>query len=112
MAHTKKETYGEKVNFLASEVGLRLVTAQFDATGITANANGKKLVKGGTIVDGKGIVFEDVDVTDGEHEGALVVAGHILNDKLPVAASEAQITEFAKQGLYFEDAVTAERPTA
>lgn len=112
MAHTSKKSYGKKINFLASEVGLRLKTAQFDATGVTADANGKKFVKGGTIVNGKGIVFEDVDVTDGEHEGSLIVAGHILNDMLPVAATEEQITAFGKQGLYFEDAVTAERPTA
>ena len=111
MSHIAKETNTEKVNFLASEVGLRFITAQVDGTGVEADAKGKKIVGAGTIVDGKGIVFNDVDVTDGEHEASLIVAGHILNDKLPVEATESQITAFAKQGLYFEDADTTERPT-
>lgn len=110
MAHYGKRTYGKKVNFLASEVGLRLVTAQVDGTGITANADGLKIYPAGTIIDGKGVIFEDVDVTNGEHEASLIVSGHILNDKLPTAASEAQITAFAAQGLYFEDSDAIERP--
>lgn len=110
MARYAKKTYGVKVNFLASEVGLRLITTQVDATGITANADGKKIYPAGKIIDGKGVIFEDVDVTFGEHEASLIVAGHILNDKLPTEATEEQITAFAKQGLYFENSDAVERP--
>lgn len=110
MAHYGKKTYGKKVNFLASEVGLRLITTQVDATGITANADGKKIYPAGKIIDGKGVIFEDADVTYGEHEASLMVSGHILNDKLPTAATEEQIAAFAKQGLFFENSDVVERP--
>lgn len=110
MARYSKKTYGRKVNFLASEVGLRLITTQVDGTGITANADGLKIYPAGTIIDGKGVVFEDVDVTNGEHEASLIVAGYILNDKLPTAATSTQITAFGKQGLYFETSDAVERP--
>ena len=112
MSHFAKETHTEKVNFLASEVGLRMVTAQVDSDGIEADAQGKKIVPAGTIVDGKGVIFEDVDVTDGAHEAALIVAGHLLSDKMPVAPSEGQVTAFAAKGLFFEESTAAERPTA
>lgn len=110
MAHYAKSTYGKKVNFLASEVGLRLVTTQVNGTGVTADKDGLKVFKAGTIIDGKGVIFEDVDVTYGEHEASLIVAGHILNDKLPTEATEEQIAAFAKQGLFFEDSDVVERP--
>lgn len=99
MSHIAKTETEGKVNFLASEVGLRTITYQFDTT-----------TAAGTIINGKGVVFDDVDATDGAHEGALIVAGHILNDCLPVEATEEQITAFAKQGLFFENSVTVERP--
>lgn len=46
-------------NFLGSEVGLVLKTIGVDAT--VANENG--VVKAGTVISGKGIIFQDVDVT-------------------------------------------------
>ena len=110
MAHYAKRTFGEKVNFLASEIGLRMITVQVDGTGIEANADGLKIYPAGTIIDGKGVIFEDVDVTNGEHEASLIVAGHILNDKLPTEATESQITAFAAQGLFFESSDVIERP--
>lgn len=53
------QTINSKPRFLGSEVGLVLKTIGLDAT--TTNTNG--VVKAGTIVEGKGIIFEDVDVT-------------------------------------------------
>ena len=52
------------------------------------------LLKGGTIgvlaTDGtvEGILYDDVDITDGAVEGSLVVRGNINETKLPVAAAE------------------------
>lgn len=49
-------------NFLGSEVGLVLKTIGLDAvTHSSLVENG--VVKAGTIVEGKGIIFQDVDVT-------------------------------------------------
>lgn len=110
MSHYTKVSPDAKVNFLASAVGLRLATTQVDATGITANAEGKKIYPAGKIIANVGVVFEDVDVTNGEHEASVIVAGHILNDKLPTEATAEQITAFAKQGLFFEDSDVIERP--
>ena len=111
MSHFAKVENTTKVNFIASEVGLRMITTQVDATGITANAQGKKIVPAGKIIAGKGVIFEDVDVTDGAHEAALIVAGHLLKDKMPTAPTTDQITAFAAMGLFFEASTVVERPT-
>lgn len=67
-------------NFLASEVGLVLKTIGLDAT--TANTNG--VVKAGTIIANKGIIFEDVDVTGAtattQVPAPIMVAGYYINN--------------------------------
>lgn len=74
-----------------------------DDTGVTANAEGKKIVPAGTIMGGgvlasetvkatavngtgsEGVLFYDVDVTYGPAPGALTIHGFIDLDKLPAA---------------------------
>lgn len=78
-----------------------------DATGVTANADGKKIVPAGTIigsavvnktilgddVKGKaandataeGVLFTDVDVTHGDAAGSLLVHGFVDLNKIPTA---------------------------
>ena len=56
-------------------------------SGVTADANGLKIVKAGTpwpANDGtcKGILLHNVDVTHGEHPGTYVFEGSIDNKKL------------------------------
>lgn len=79
--------------------------------GVSANADGKKIVPAGTIVGGatkpvlanldepvtkkntqavdgsaaEGVLFNDVDVTYGAAPGAMVIHGFIATDKLPEA---------------------------
>lgn len=65
------------------------------ATGITADADGRKIVKAGSILDkngaivndgtAEGVLLYDVDVTYGDAQGALVVFGFIDGTKLPVS---------------------------
>ena len=56
------QTITSKPRFLGSEVGLVLKTIGLDAVTHSSLAeNG--VVKAGTVVEGKGIIFEDVDVT-------------------------------------------------
>lgn len=81
-----------------------------DDTGITANADGKKIVPAGTIMGGgvitdstklavpsndanaEGVLFNDVDVTYGPAPGALTIHGFIDLAKLPAAPTEEAVT--------------------
>jgi hypothetical protein len=69
-------------NFLASEVGLVLKTIGLDAT--TTNTDG--VVKAGTIISGKGIIFQDVDVTGAtsttQVPAPIMVAGYYYSKNL------------------------------
>lgn len=95
-------------NFLASEVGLRTVTYTFASTYSGAvTENGRKIIKAGSIyptndASAVGIVFQDVDVTDGNKVEALMVSGHYYSDKLPVSPATATVTAFTGKGLYGE----------
>lgn len=85
----KKESVQEK-NFLAS-AKFQNFTYQVDDTGITADANGKKIVQAGTVYkkDGQaiGLVFADVDVTNGPQPAAIMVEGYVLEARLPEEVS-------------------------
>jgi hypothetical protein len=83
-------------------------------TGITANADGKKIVPAGTIVGGgfledtavkavkatttegvsnaEGVLFYDVDVTYGPAQGAALIHGFIALEKIPAAPSTEEKT--------------------
>ena len=59
--------------------------------------DGKKIVKAGTILPAndataKGIVLYDVDVTNGDEVGSLVIHGFIDKSKLPTEPNSAAIT--------------------
>ena len=79
--------------------------------GVSANADGKKIVPAGTIIGGgfltslttpavktnatgaEGVLFDDVDVTYGPAAGAAILHGFIALDKLPEAPAAAAKTE-------------------
>ncbi|MEF3309508.1 hypothetical protein PV433_11445 [Paenibacillus sp. GYB004] len=78
--------------------------------GVTANADGKKIVPAGTIMGGgviadatkksvksndanaEGVLFTDVDVTYGPASGALLIHGFVDLAKLPEAPAAAAVT--------------------
>lgn len=85
-----------------------------DDTGITANADGKKIVPAGTILggflgnstnkakkatttgdptasDAQGVLLTDVDVTYGPASGSAVIHGFIDTTKLPVAPAAEEV---------------------
>lgn len=106
MSHIKTVTTDVTPNFLASAVGLTVNTCTVSADGVSADENGYKIVPAGTVYpsnDAKatGILFEDVDVTDGDHEGALIVAGRILKDCLPVEPATEAVTPLTASGIIF-----------
>lgn len=88
--YVKKENVKE-VNFLAS-AKFQNFTYQVDDTGVEADVNGKKIVQAGTVFkkDGVavGLVFADVDVTNGPQPAAIMVEGYVLESRLPVEVSE------------------------
>lgn len=73
-------------------------------------ADGRKIVPAGTIYPANdatavGIVYEDVDVTDGDMPGSVVTRGAVYTDLLPIAPVSAAVTALA--GIAF----TATAPT-
>lgn len=96
-------------NFLASEVGLRVKTTEISNSGVSPNERGTKIVPGGTIYpsndsNAKGIVFEDVDVTDGNRPGSLIVGGYIFKNRLAATLDSNAKTALEAIGIHFEDA--------
>jgi len=74
--------------FIASEVGFKTITCQFSNSGLTANDEGYIIIAGGTVyptndASAKGIVLEDIDVTEGSFAGSLIVGGYIYENRLP-----------------------------
>lgn len=59
--------------------------------------NGRTIVPAGAVVPAngataKGILYEDIDVTDGDAAGSIVVEGIVYGDRLPAAVAEAAAT--------------------
>lgn len=83
------------VNFLAS-IHFINFTDKVSDVGVTADKYGRKVVKAGTILPkndatAKGILFNDVDVTDGPQPGAYMVEGYVIPQRLPVAPTAEAI---------------------
>ena len=99
--YVKSESVNE-VNFLAS-AKYQNFTYQVDDTDIVADANGRKVVKAGTVYkkDGKaiGLVFADVDVTYGPQPAAIMVEGYVLEARLPETVADEDKT--AMTGIKF-----------
>lgn len=88
MRVTKSEA--KQPNFLAS-AKFQNFTYQVEDTGVATNANGRKIVQAGTVYkkDGKaiGLLFNDIDVTEGPQPAAVMVSGWVLEDRLPTPVS-------------------------
>ena len=96
MPYSKKVGTYSEINFLAS-ARYQNFTTSVSNTGVTADANGRKIVKAGTILPANdatavGILFNDVDVTEGTQPGALMVEGYVHEARLPVAPVAAAKT--------------------
>ena len=106
MAFMKTKQYESTPNILESEVGLVLKTYTADATNAAA-VNDKKIIKAGSVyptneAGAKGIVFEDVDMTDdAKRPISVIVAGRVLEKRLPVTVDETVKTELTAQGIIF-----------
>lgn len=88
--------------FLAHEECERK-TRQIPQTGATTLTNGAKYVKAGTIYPANdatavGIVYEDVDVTNGDAAGSVVLSGVVYEDRLPEAVDTYSTATVAEGG--------------
>ena len=103
--------------FLANNEDCTRLTMNFkdDGTaGIVTTVGTAKYVKAGTIYpkksagEAKGIVYEDVDVTNGEAPGSVVIAGTVYKDRLP--DTEISDVQDDLKNITFLDLPTVTRP--
>ena len=101
----KETTYGREVpNWLASEVGMITKTAYLTAS-MGETVGDKKIVKSGSVFTGsgvKGLVYGDADVTNGDIEFAVLVAGRVYENRLPATISDK--TDLEASGIVFVNA--------
>ena len=87
------------------DTGTFTIPVQVTNTGVTADADGKKIIKAGTPIGGstnvlenrntvlvvangstaQGVILHDVDVTAGQENATMVVAGYVDLNKIAVA---------------------------
>lgn len=70
--------------FLADDENCTRVTMTISADhdAVVTAGNGSKFVPMGTFLSGKGILYEDVDVSEGDAPGSVVTAGHYYADRV------------------------------
>lgn len=100
--------------FLAHEECTRETREISQASAVTTD-NGSKYVPMGTVYpsnDGNaiGILYEDVDVTNGNMPGSVVTAGTVVEAKLPAALNGAAKTALENAGFKFVTEDTVTRP--
>ena len=90
-------------NWLGSEVGMVLKTATIPTTATSVTENGRKIVKSGTLINdtdlGMGLLYNDVDVTDGARVASIMIAGFYIDENLPASVAESATT-LAGRGLH------------
>ena len=102
----KTTSYGTAKDILYLLDDYTAITVNVSATGVTAGSDGKKIVPAGTVIGGvladptqaavaaaggsgegavaaEGVLRHDVDVTDGDALGTMIVRGVIDGTKLP-----------------------------
>jgi hypothetical protein len=92
--------------FLADENCLReTMIIPANHTQAVTLADGSKIVPAGALITGKGLVYEDVEVTKGDMPGSVVTAGVVYTDRLPSGSSITGLT-----GITGKTAPTVTRP--
>lgn len=110
MSKFQTTTYGNTKGILKFPDHYVNVAVTVSDEGVTANAEGKKIVPAGTIVGGgfladntkeavastdviaaEGVLFNDIDVTHGPASGAVLIHGFVALDKLPAQPTAAQV---------------------
>lgn len=102
--------YGTSKTFLMFPDGYRCFAQSFPSdSALAVTENGRKIIKAGTFFPAndatvKGIVFSDLDITDGPGTVAVLFEGDVRTNRLPVAPDAAAITALPKVR-FFPDVV-------
>lgn len=105
------KTYGTDSGILMYPDNYQAFANTFLPTDTTAvDVEGRKVIKAGTIwpandATARGVVFKDVDVTDGAAAGAVLFEGSVKVSKLPAAPDAAAKTALPRI-TFFGAAVT------
>ncbi len=115
MAHEKIYVADKKLNFLDSAEGLVLKSCTVPESMGTDDGFGNKTVKAGTVFPANdstatGILYESVDVTMGDHEGSLMVAGRVIEDRLSETLEEEAKLALQVVGISFHTEEAVVRP--
>jgi hypothetical protein len=90
-------------SWVGSEVGLVLKTATVASSSAVAGADGKKVMKAGSLITdaklGKVLLWNDVDVTEGDRVVSVMYAGYYIDSKLPASVATAK-EDLASHGLF------------
>lgn len=89
----------EEINFLASAKFTAFTYQISEDMGMEDGC--KKIVPAGTVYpsndgDAIGVLLKDVDVTDGDREGSVIVEGILLEDRLPEAITPEALAVLKK----------------
>lgn len=98
---SEKTVILNRPNWLGSEVGRVVKTITVPATHAYVVEDGRMIVKSGTVFTTPylGILYDDIDITDGAKEASLMIRGSYIDAKLPTSAA-SHASNFAAQGLY------------
>lgn len=121
----QSSTYGVQKQILIAPELAFTIPVQVTNTGVEANGKGKKIIKAGTAVGGatnvllnrntaltvtntsenatqsQGVLLHDVDVTDGETNATMVVAGYIDINKIEESAQPVEAVQTALTKITF-----------
>lgn len=91
-------------NWLGSEKRLVLKTATVSSSsGTTVTENGRTILKSGTLISdtalGKGLLWNDADVTDGAVVKSIMIGGYYIDGKLPSSVA-SHATTLESKGLH------------
>ena len=119
-SYIQTEQYGrdDEVVWLSSWKGLVTKPYEFPQSAGTALDDGRKVIKSGTVykitasepasTTYLGIVFGDVDVTNGANQGALMVGGRVLKNRITLASGDE--AGLKALGIFFDTAPAVTRP--
>ncbi|MBU3111997.1 hypothetical protein [Clostridium lacusfryxellense] len=104
----KKIVYTNEMEILFSEANLVCFSGTVLAAGVVADADGKKYVEAGSLIDADGnvvtatgdaltgtpvgILYQTVDVTAGDEAGSIMVEGYLRADRILASFSVAAQT--------------------
>lgn len=96
------KNYGTPTGILMYPDGYQCYAHTFlPADAAAVDVEGRKIIKAGTIypandATAKGVVFKDVDVTDGAATGAILFEGTVRVNRLPAAPAAAAKTALTR----------------